>query len=145
MSMAKRQSDLYTFLSDLYTFFTVPVAREWRSPLTSSALVLPLVGLIWIVVMTNNPLCIELGNSLSPNPQVLLPLSQVDQDKWPPPFILNSSGLPSSVQSGSVPYIPHDRHQKVLLSNLGLTLFVSHLVDLVKQVTVVCPQGEKKT
>jgi hypothetical protein len=33
--------------------------------------------------MTNNPSCIEPGNSLSTNPQLLL-LSQVDQDEWPP-------------------------------------------------------------
>jgi hypothetical protein len=84
-------------------------------------------------VITNNPSCVEPENSLSPNPQLLL-LSQVHQDEWPPPFLLNSSGLPSSAKSGEGPYIPFNRHQKVLLSNLGLTVFVRHLVDLVKQV-----------
>jgi hypothetical protein len=29
---------------------------------------------------------------------------------------------------------PHDRHQKVLFSNLGLIVFVKCLIDLVKQV-----------
>jgi hypothetical protein len=117
-----------------YTFFTIPVAGEWRSPLTSSAPVLPLSGLTWAAVMTNNPSCVEPGNSLSPKPQPLLPPSQVDQDEWTPLFVLNSSGLPSSVKSGRDHCIPCDRHQKVLLSNLGLTTFVRHLVDLVKQV-----------
>jgi hypothetical protein len=32
----------------------------------------------------------------------------------------------------------------VLLSNLGVTVLVRHLVDLVKQVTIVCPQGRKE-
>jgi hypothetical protein len=79
MSVANRQSDCHTF-------FTVPVAREWRSPLASSAPVLPLVGPTWTAVMTDNPSCIEPGNSLFPNPQPLLPLSQEDQDEWPPPL-----------------------------------------------------------
>jgi hypothetical protein len=47
-----------------------------------------------------------------------------------PPF-LNSSGLPSSAESGRDPYISRDRHQKVLLSNLGLTVFVKYLVKWV--------------
>jgi hypothetical protein len=59
--------------------------------------------------MTNNPSCVEPGNSLSPNPQLLLPLSQVGQDEWPPPFVLNSSGLPSSAESGRDPYIPRSK------------------------------------
>jgi hypothetical protein len=81
--------------------------------------------------MTNNPSCIEPGNSLSPNPQLLLPLSHVDQDEWPSPFVLNSSGFLSSAKSERDPYITRDRHQKVLLSNLGLTVFVRHLVKQV--------------
>jgi hypothetical protein len=60
------------------------------------------------------------------------------------PFVLDYSGLPSSTKSGRDPYIPCDRHQKVLFSNLGLTVFVRHLVDLVKQVPIVCPQGRKE-
>jgi hypothetical protein len=32
----------------------------------------------------------------------------------------------------------------VLLSNLGLTVFVRHLVELVKQVPMVCAQGRKE-
>jgi hypothetical protein len=47
--------------------------------------------------VTNDPSCIEPGNSFSPNPQPLLPLSQAVQDEWPPTFVLNSSGLPFSV------------------------------------------------
>jgi hypothetical protein len=39
---------------------------------------------------------------------------------------------------------PQKVHQKVLLSNLGVTVLVRHLVDLVKQVTIVCPQGRKE-
>jgi hypothetical protein len=34
--------------------------------------------------------------------------------------------------------------KKEFLSNLGLTVFVRHLVDLVKQVPVVSPQGRKE-
>jgi hypothetical protein len=37
-------------------------------------------------MMTNNPSCVKPGNSFSPNPQLLLLLSQVDQDEWPPPL-----------------------------------------------------------
>jgi hypothetical protein len=59
------------------------------------------------------------------------------------PFVLNSSGLPSSAKSGRSPYILLDRQQKVLLSNLGLTVFARHLVDLVKEVPIVCLQGRK--
>jgi hypothetical protein len=76
MSTANRQPDLYAF-------FTVPMAQEWRSPhfqFSSTAL----VGSTWTAVMTNNPSCVEPGNSLSPNPQLLLLLSQVDQDECPP-------------------------------------------------------------
>jgi hypothetical protein len=91
--------------SDLHTLFTVSMAKEWRSPLASRAPVLPLVGSTWTAVMTNNPSCIEPGNPLSLNPQLLL-LSQVDQDEWPPPFVLDSTGLPSSAKSGRAPYIP---------------------------------------
>jgi hypothetical protein len=136
MTMSNRQSDLYTF-------FPVPMAQEWRSPLSFSAPVLPLAGSIWTAVMTNNPLCIESGNSLSLNLQLLLPLSQVVQDEWPPHFVLKSSGLPSSAKSGRDLCIPCDRHQKVLLSNLSLAVFVRHLVDLVKQVPQ-SPSGKKK-
>jgi hypothetical protein len=96
MSSANKQSDLYTS-------FMVPVAREWRSPLVSSASVLLLAGLTYITVMINNRLCVEPENSLSPNPQLLLPLSQVVQDEWLPHFVLNSSGLPSSTESGRDP------------------------------------------
>jgi hypothetical protein len=32
----------------------------------------------------------------------------------------------------------------VLVSNLGLTAFVKHLVKIIKQGTAVCPQGRKK-
>jgi hypothetical protein len=88
-------------------------------------------------------LCIESGNSLSLNLQLLLPLSQVVQDEWPPHFVLKSSGLPSSAKSGRDLCIPCDRHQKVLLSNLSLAVFVRHLVDLVKQVPQ-SPSGKKK-
>jgi hypothetical protein len=73
----------------------VSVAQEWRPPLAPSATVLPLGRLNLDSVVTNNPSCVEPGNSLSPNPQPLLPLSQAVQDEWPPPFVLNSSGLPS--------------------------------------------------
>jgi hypothetical protein len=34
-------------------------------------------------MMANNPSCIESRNSLSPNPQFLLLLSQVFQNEWP--------------------------------------------------------------
>jgi hypothetical protein len=97
------------------------MAQEWRSPLASSAPILPLAGSTWTAVMTNNPSCIEPGNSLS----------HVDQDEWPSPFVLNSSGFLSSAKSERDPYITRDRHQKVLLSNLGLTVFVRHLVKQV--------------
>jgi hypothetical protein len=46
-------------------------------------------------------------------------------------------------KSGRAPYILLDRQQKVLLSNLGLTVFARHLVDLVKEVPIVCLQGRK--
>jgi hypothetical protein len=46
MSMANRESDLCIF-------FIVPMARELRSPLASSAPVLPLEGLTWTAMMTN--------------------------------------------------------------------------------------------
>jgi hypothetical protein len=41
------------------------VIQEWRSPLASSAPVLPLAGSIWTAVMTNLS-CIEPGNFLFP-------------------------------------------------------------------------------
>jgi hypothetical protein len=81
----------------------VSVAQEWRPPLAPSATVLPLGRLNLDSVVTNNPSCVEPGNSLSPNPQPLLPLSQAVQDEWPPPFVLNSSGLPS-VSLEKTPY-----------------------------------------
>jgi hypothetical protein len=46
-------------------------------------------------------------------------------------FALNSSGLPLQLSLGNIPTFPHDGHQKVLLSNLGLTVFVRHLVKQV--------------
>jgi hypothetical protein len=90
--------------------------------------------------MTNNPSCIEPGNSLSPNLLLLLLLFQVNQDESGLSLLVlnsNSSGIPFSA------YIPHDRHQKVLFSNLGLTVFVKHLVDLVKQVPQSALRGKK--
>jgi hypothetical protein len=115
------------------------MAREWRSPLAFSAPVLPLAGLTWAAVVNYNPSCVEPGNSVFPNPQLLLPLSQVVQDECPSPFVLNSNGLPSSVNLEKYP----SRHQKVLVSNLGLTAFAKHLVKLVNQGPQSALGGEK--
>jgi hypothetical protein len=60
------------------------------------------------------------------------------------PFVVNNSELPFSAKSGGDTYIPSDRHKKVVLSNLGLTVFVRHLVDLVKWVPYSALRREKK-
>jgi hypothetical protein len=121
----QRGQSIWPLQSDLYTLFMVPVDQEWTSTLASSAPVLFLVLLTWLAVMTNNPSCIEPGNSLSPNLLLLLLLFQVNQDESGLSLLVlnsNSSGIPFSA------YIPHDRHQKVLFSNLSLTVFFRHLV-----------------
>jgi hypothetical protein len=64
----------------------------------------PWAGSTWIAVMTNNPSFVELETLVSPTPQPLLPLSQAGQDEWPPPFVLNSNGLPFSVSLEKNPY-----------------------------------------
>jgi hypothetical protein len=51
-------------------------------------------------------------------------------------YVLKSSWV-SSAAPISVEY------SKLLLSNLALTVFVSYLVDLIKQIPVVCPQRRK--
>jgi hypothetical protein len=90
--------------------------------------------------MTNNPHALSLETLFFPNPQPLLPLSQVVQDECPPPrFALNSSELLSSGSLGKNPY----RHQKVLVSNLGLTVFVKHQVNWLNRFHSL-PSGKEK-
>jgi hypothetical protein len=63
----------------------------------------PRAGSTWTAVITGNPSCVEPGNSLFPNPQPLLPLSQVVQGECPSPhFALNSSEFLSSGSLGKI-------------------------------------------
>jgi hypothetical protein len=81
-----------------------------------------------------------------PNPHLLLPLSQVVQDECLPPTHTLCSKQWASFFSESErdPCIPGDRHMKVLLYNLGLTVFVKHLIKLVKQVLQSPLMGKKR-
>jgi hypothetical protein len=79
--------------------FTLPAWVPWPEngghPLLSVLQYCPWAGSTWTAVMTNNPSWLSLETLFSLRPQPLLPLSRAVQDEWPP-FVLNSSGLPSS-------------------------------------------------
>jgi hypothetical protein len=93
-----------------YTFFTVPMAQEWRLPLAFSAPVLSQAGLTWTAVVTI-PHALILETLFSPNPQPLLPLSQVVQDESPSPLCFKHEWASFFSKFGK----NSCRHQKVLV------------------------------
>jgi hypothetical protein len=90
-------------------------------------------------VVTNNPSCTEPGNSLFPSPQPLLPLSQAVQDECPLPLCSKQQWTFFFREFGKNLCRP----QKVLVSNLGLTVFVKHQVIWLNRFQSL-PTGKRK-
>jgi hypothetical protein len=77
----------------------------------------------------------------SPDPLPLFPLSQVVQDVCPPPLLCpKQQWAPFFREFGKNPCRP----QKVLVSNLGLTVFVSIWLNWLNRFSSLPPGGKKK-
>jgi hypothetical protein len=87
MSEANRQPDLLCFLHG-FCGPRMEVTHCFQCSITAVRQDPP--GQLWLPIISH-ALSLE---TLFPSSQPLLPLSQAVQDKWPPPFVLNSSELP---------------------------------------------------